>query len=282
MNDPSRWSYEVTPPSRWIDLRLREWWRSRELIRLFVWRDFVALYKQTILGPLWYVFQPLLTSVVFTIVFGRIANLPTDEIPPFLFYMSGTVIWTYFASCVTKVSPTFTLNAPLFGKVYFPRITVPITTVISNLIAFGIQFVMLLGFVVYFTFASESVHPNAWALLVPALVVLTAGLGLGFGLMITSLTTRYRDLQYLVVFGVQLGMYLAPIVYPLSSVSGPMKLLIMANPMTSVIEAFRYGLLGAGEVSFWGLTYSAVMGLVTCVVGLSLFNRVERTFMDSV
>lgn len=276
------WSYVVGPRTGWIDFRLRELWAARGLVWLFVWRDFVALYKQTALGPLWYVVQPLLTSLVFTVVFGRIAQLPTDQLPQFLFYMSGTVVWSYFAACLTKVSLTFITNAQLFGKVYFPRAAVPLSLVVSGLIAFGIQLALLLGFIVYFMIVGNAVQPNAYALLFPVLLLITAALGLGAGLVVTSVTIRYRDLQYLLTFGVQLAMFLAPIVIPLSSVHGKLRWLMIANPMTSIVESFRFGLLGAGEVNPWQLAYSAGVAVSLCVVGLGLFNRVERTFMDTV
>lgn len=276
------WTYVVGPKRGWFDLRLRAVWAARGLVRLFVWRDFVALYKQTVLGPLWYVVQPLLTTVVFTVVFGRIASLPTDELPQFLFYMSGIVIWTYFAGCLTKVSLTFISNTQLFGKVYFPRQTVPLSLVVSNLITFAVQLALLMGFIVYFVIVGGAVHPNAYALLLPVLVLMTAALGLGAGLVVTSVTIRYRDLQYLLTFGVQLAMFLAPVVMPLSSVHGKLRWLMIANPMTSIVESFRFGLLGAGEVNPWQLAFSAGVAVALCVVGLGLFNRVERTFMDSV
>ena len=280
--EPDDWTLIIRPKRGWFDLRLGELWQARELVMLFVWRDFVAAYKQTILGPLWYLIQPVLTTITFTVIFGRIASLPTDGLPQFLFYMAGTVLWGYFAACLTKTSGTFIHNAGLFGKVYFPRLAVPVSVLISNLITFGIQCALFLIFVLYYWVAGSVVRPNTWALLTPALVAMMAGLGLGFGIIISSLTTRYRDLQYLVSFGVQLLMYGTPVVYPLSTVSGRLRWLILANPMTPIVETFRYAFLGAGTASVWHLLYSAGCMLVVLTIGILIFNRVESTFMDTV
>jgi lipopolysaccharide transport system permease protein len=249
---------------------------------LFVWRDFVSVYKQTILGPLWYLLQPLLTTLTFTVIFGRIAALPTDNLPQFLFYMAGTLVWSYFAQCLTRTSETFIGNAVLFGKVYFPRLTVPLSILISNLITFAIQFVLFLGFMLYFMAAGSPVHPNMAALLLPVLLLMMAGLGLAGGIIVSALTTRYRDLRYLVTFGVQLFMYATPVVYPLSTVSGKFRLLILANPLTSIVETFRYGFLGAGVFDAGNLMYSFGFMVVSLVIGILLFNHVEATFMDTV
>ncbi len=276
------WDLVIRPQRKLLDLRLGELWRARDLIAIFVWRDFVSLYKQTILGPLWYLIQPLLTTITFTVVFGRIASLPTDGLPQFLFYMSGTVVWSYFAACLTKTSSTFISNAHLFGKVYFPRLAVPVSILISSLIGFSIQFLMFLGFTLYFWLRGATIQPNAWIMLFPVLILIMAGLGLGFGIIISSLTTRYRDLQYLVTFGVTLLMYATPVVYPVSSVPARLQPLIMANPMTPIVETFRYAFLGAGTVSPGGLLYSAGFMFVTLFIGMLIFNRVEQTFMDTV
>lgn len=280
--DEDSWTSVLEPRRHWWDLRLGELWGARDLVWLFVWRDFVALYKQTILGPIWYVIQPLLTTVVFTIVFGRIAGLSTEGVPQFLFYMSGTVVWSYFAASVTKTSTTFIANAGVFGKVYFPRMSVPVSTAISNVIGFAIQLVLFLGFYAYFLITGADLHPNAALALLPVLVAVMGVLGIGFGVVVSALTTRYRDLQYLVAFGIQLAMYCTPIVYPLSSVHGVWRALLVANPMTGVVETFRYGFFGANGTSLWVLAYSAGFAGVLFVFGTLLFNRVERTFMDSV
>lgn len=276
------WTLVLKPHRHWWDLRWGELWAARELVLLFVWRDFVSLYKQTILGPLWYVVQPLLTTVVFTVIFGRIAGLSTDGVPQFLFYMAGTVVWGYFSTSLTKTSQTFLANAAVFGKVYFPRMSVPVSIVISNLIGFAIQLVLFLGFLVYYALKGAVVHPNAYIALLPLLVLLMAAMGLGFGISVSALTIRYRDLQYLVAFGTQLAMYMTPVVYPLSSVHGAMRWLVLANPMTSVVETFRLGFFGVGSVTAGMLLYSAAFTFVLFLIGTLLFNRVERTFMDTV
>lgn len=280
--DPTNWTMTIEPRRGWLDLRLHELWAARDLVMLFVWRDFVSVYKQTILGPLWYLIQPLLTTLVFTVIFGRIAALPTDGLPQFLFYLSGTVVWSYFAECLNKTSQTFITNAHLFGKVYFPRLAVPVSILISNLITFAIQFALFLGFVVYYMLSGAGVQPNAWALLTPFLLLIMAGLGLGFGVIVSSLTTRYRDLRFLVAFGVQLWMYATPVIYPVSAIPERFQPLILANPLTPVVEAFRYAYLGAGTVNGPMLAYSALVTLVVLFVGLLLFNRTEATFMDTV
>jgi lipopolysaccharide transport system permease protein len=280
--DEAEWTFVIRPKGPWFDLRLRELWQGRELIWLFFWRDFVAQYKQTVLGPLWYLIQPLMTTIVFTVVFGRIAALPTSGLPQFLFYMSGTVVWGYFAGCLTRTSSTFLANAGIFGKVYFPRLTAPISTLLSSLMVFGIQFVLFLCFLAYFLIRGSAAHVTVWALLLPVELLIMAGLGLGLGIIVSALTTKYRDLQNLVGFGVSLLMYASPVLFPLSSVSGNWRLLVIANPMTSVIESFRRGFLGAGTISASLLLYSAGFALVALLAGALLFHRVERTFMDTV
>jgi len=276
------WDLRIRARRNWFDLRLGELWHARDWVMLFVWRDFVSVYKQTILGPLWYLIQPLLTTLTFTVIFGRIARLSTDGLPQFLFYMSGTVIWTYFADCLNKTSVTFIQNSHLFGKVYFPRLAVPISILISNLITFGIQFALFVSFAVFFAVRGAAVHPKAWMLLTPLLLLMMAGLGLGFGIIVSSLTTKYRDLRFLVTFGVQLLMYATPVIYPLSSISGRFRLLILANPMTPILEAFRFAFLGAGAVNLPHLLYSFGFMVIVMLIGTVIFNRVEQTFMDTV
>lgn len=280
--ESEKWTDVIKPQRNWLDWRFSELLRARDLIMLFVWRDFVSVYKQTILGPLWYLIQPLLTTLTFTVIFGRIASLPTDDLPDFLFYLAGSVVWAYFAECLNKTSGTFISNASLFGKVYFPRLSVPISILLSNLIAFFIQFALFLVFVVYFWINGQVVKPNWSILLLPVYLLIMAGLGLGFGIIVSALTTRYRDLQFLVRFGVQLAMYATPVIYPLSSIPEKYQLLIVANPMTSIVEGFRYSFLGAGNLNPWYLLYSFVLMLIILAVGIMLFNRIETTFMDTV
>ena len=279
---PTAWDLVIRPRRRWFDVRLRELWQARDLVMLFVWRDFVSVYKQTILGPLWYLIQPLLTTLTFTIIFGRVAKLSTDGLPPFLFYMAGTLIWSYFAACLTKTSATFGGNAALFGKVYFPRLAVPVSVLISNLVTFAIQLVLFLAFVAYFAARGAPIRPNAWMLMTPVLVLVMAGLGLGFGIIVSSLTTKYRDLSFLVTFGVQLLMFATPVIYPVSAAPERFRGLLLANPMTPIVETFRYAFLGAGTVEVPHLLYSFLFMLACLSAGTVIFTRVEQTFMDTV
>lgn len=280
--DSQSWDLIIQPQRRLLDLRLAELWRYRDLVILFVRRDFVSVYKQTILGPLWYLIQPLLTTIIFTIVFGNIAGLPTDGLPEFLFYMSGTVIWSYFAECLNKTSVTFVQNANLFGKVYFPRLAVPVSILFSNLITFTIQFAFFLLFMGYFALRGAAIRPNVWILFTPVLLLMMAGLGFGFGIIISSLTTKYRDLRFLVSFGVQLLMYATPVIYPVSAIPGQFRLFILANPMTPIVETFRYAFLGAGIIDAYHLLYSFGFMVMVVFIGVVIFNRVEQTFMDTV
>ena len=276
------WDIIIQPKTKWFDLHLADLLRYRDLTMLFVWRDFVSTYKQTILGPLWHLITPLITTVIFTIIFNRIADIPTDGLPPFLFYMCGLTAWNYFADCLNRTSGTFITNAYIFGKVYFPRLTVPFSVVLSNLFKFIIQFALFIGFMLYFGLRGSSVHPNLLMLLTPYLLALMAALGLGAGIIVSSLTIRYRDLQVLVGFGVQLLMYATPIVYPLSAIPPKYRWLVLMNPMTSVIETFRYAFLGNGIFNILYLFYSTGATLLILFLGILLFNHVEKTFMDTV
>ncbi len=280
--DDENWDMIIEPQRGLFELRLGELWRYKDLVMLFVRRDFVSAYKQTILGPLWYLIQPVLTTIMFTVIFGQIASLPTDGLPQFLFYMSGTVIWAYFADCLNKTSNTFVQNYNLFGKVYFPRLAVPVSILISNMITFLIQLALFVIFVIFFMLSGSSVRPNAWIFFVPVLMVMMAGLGLGLGIIISSLTTKYRDLRFLVSFGVQLVMYATPVIYPMSSIPERFRPLILANPVTPIVETFRYAFLGAGIVDLGHLLYSFIFMLVVVFLGIVIFNRVEQTFMDTV
>jgi lipopolysaccharide transport system permease protein len=276
------WDLVIQPKTKWYDLRLREILRYKDLLLLFVRRDFVALYKQTILGPLWFFLQPIITTITFTIIFGNLAKISTDGLPPMLFYLAGITLWNYFSDTLTKTADTFTANANIFGKVYFPRMIVPLSVVVSNLIKLGVQVLLFLAVWLYFLFTSDSVHPNKALLLVPFLILLMGFLGLSFGIIISSLTTKYRDLKFLVTFGVQLLMYASPIVYPLSIVPEKYRWLIIANPVTSIIETFKYAFLGVGEFNWMHLGYSFTFTLVLFVLGLIIFHRVEKSFMDTV
>jgi lipopolysaccharide transport system permease protein len=273
---------EIRSRSGWFDIDLSELWRYRDLILLFVRRDFVAYYKQTVLGPLWFLLQPLLTTVIFTIIFSNIAHISTDGLPPFLFYMAGTVGWTYFANCMTQTSSTFITNAAIFGKVYFPRMVVPIGVVISNLISFAIQFGLFLVFLVYFYLIGSNIHPNLWILIVPLLLIQMAALGLGMGILISSMTTKYRDLALALTFGVQLWMYATPVVYPLSQIPAQWQWLFALNPMTAIIETFRYAFLGSGAIQPWMSGVSIGMTILILALGIVMFSRIEKTFMDTI
>lgn len=273
----------ITPFRGWFDINLKEIWRYRDLIMLFVKNDFTLRYKQTILGPLWLVINPIITTVIYSIIFGGIANLSTDGIPKLLFYMSGTALWGFFSSCLNNTANTFAGNAYLFGKVYFPRLTKPISIVISAAIHLGFQLI-LIGFFLIYYLITGSFLPN-WQLfiLLPFVLLVLGCLAMGCGIIISSLTTKYRDLSMLVSFGVSLWMYITPVVYPLSIASaGWQKVLLLINPVTPIIELFRYILLGSGIISYAGLIYSLVFSLVTMFIGTILFNRIEKNFMDTV
>ncbi len=272
----------ISSKSHWWDLRLNEIWQYRDLLFLFVRRDFVSVYKQTLLGPLWFLIQPVMATLVFSIIFGKVAALPTDGRPMVVFYLVGITAWTYFADCLNKTSKTFTENAHIFGKVYFPRLIMPLSIVISCLIKFAIQFILMLAVLVFYVYREANIDLNAMILLTPLLIIIMAGLGLGFGILISSLTTRYRDLQFLIQFGVQMLMYAAPVVYPLSMVPEKYRWAILANPMTSVIETFKIGYLGVGTMEFSHLAYSFVFMLVILLVGIIVFHKVERNFVDTI
>ena len=272
----------ITPSRSWFDWRLRQLWRYRDLISLFVWRDFVSIYKQTILGPAWHVIRPLITTLIFTVVFSRMAGLSTDGAPPFLFYMVGNVAWAYFSNCLDNTSKTFVANAALLGKVYFHRLVIPVSLVFSNLIAFGIQLSILLVVMAVYALAGVSPHLTSWVLLTPLLLVILAGYALGGGIIVCALTTRYRDLNYLVTFGVQLLMYLTPVIYPVSAVPAPYRWAVNLNPLTPVFEGFRAGFLGVGTVTLDHVALSFGLMLAVLTVGTMLFTVVERTFMDTV
>ncbi len=279
-----QWTTEIRPKTRLLDVDFGEIWRYRDLCFLFVKRNVITQYKQTILGPLWYLVQPLLTTAMYMIVFGGIAKISTDGLPQPLFYLSGICLWQYFADCLGKTSNTFVDNAGIFGKVYFPRLVVPLANVLSNLVRFSIQlglfFVVYLGYVL---FTDIPVRPNWYGLLLPVLVVLLAGLALGFGILFSSMTTKYRDLQMLLSFFVSLWMYATPVIYPLSTITNAkIRLLMQFNPVTGIVEFFKYGMLGVGCHEWWMLAYSAAFMVLLLAFGIIVFNKVQRSFMDTV
>lgn len=290
MQKDEEWAEIIRPRKNLLDINFIELWRYRDLITLFVKRDIITQYKQTILGPLWFIFQPAITVIMYMVVFGGIAGIPTDGVAQPLFYLAGICMWQYFADCLNMTSNTFVNNANIFGKVYFPRLVTPISYVIGNLVRFSIQFgLFLIVYAIYFFIGTGSGSINAYALLFPLLVVMLAGLALGFGIIISSLTTKYRDLQILFTFIVQLWMYVTPIVYPLSQVKGKILMgidlstVMSLNPVTSIIETFKYGFLGGGEFIGWGwLSYSLIFMIALLALGIIIFNRVQRSFMDTV
>ena len=279
------WTTVIEPREKLLHVDFGELWRYRDLCMLFVRRNITTQYKQTILGPLWYLIQPTMTVVMYMVVFGGIAKIPTDGLPQPLFYLSGICLWQYFNDCLTKTSSTFTANAGIFGKVYFPRMVVPISTVISNLLRFAIQFgLFLVVYAIYQLFIIPGeIHTNWYALLLPLLVLMLAGQALGFGILFSSLTTKYRDMTLLLDFFVRLWMYATPVIYPLSTITNAKLRFVMSlNPLTGIVEAFKYGFLGEGQFSWLLLGYSFTFTLVLMAVGVVIFNRVQRTFMDTV
>lgn len=281
-NPAPEWDLVIEPQSSLFELHLADVWRYRDLLWLLVKRDFVSFYKQTILGPLWFFIQPLFTTIIFTFIFGNLAGLSTDGLPQPLFYMAGITAWNYFADCLTKTSTVFRDNAGIFGKVYFPRLIMPLSIVVSNLVRFGVQMILFFMMVGYYAFTGANFHMNIFVLLFPVLVLMMALLGLGLGLIITALTTKYRDLAFLISFGVQLMMYATTVIYPLSAAPAKYKWLIELNPMTGIIEAFRYGFLGEGVMTMSTLGYSVIVTLVSLVLGVVIFNKTEKTFVDTV
>lgn len=289
VSENENWTTIIKPRNKLFEVNLKEIWDYRDLLTLFVKRNIITQYKQTILGPLWFVIQPALTVLMYMVVFGGIAGIPTDGVPQPLFYLGGICMWQYFSSCLTSTSNTFVSNAGIFGKVYFPRLIMPLATVTSNLVRFGIQVGLFVIVYVYYAIIGQAPSPNWYLLLFPVLVVMMAGLALGFGIIISSMTTKYRDLQVLFSFVVQLWMYATPIVYPLSQVAGKVKFgvnvykVMCINPVTPIIETFKYGALGAGEFIGWGwLAYSFAFMIVLLSLGILTFNRVQKSFMDTV
>lgn len=289
VSENENWTTVIKPRTGLFEVNLKEIWDYRDLLTLFVKRTITVQYKQTILGPLWWLIQPALTVIMYMVVFGGIAGIPTDGVPQPLFYLGGICMWQYFSSCLTGTSNTFRTNAGIFGKVYFPRLIMPLSTVISNLVRFGIQVVLFVIVYVYYAILGQAPCPNWYLLLAPVLVVMMAGLALGFGIIISSMTTKYRDLQVLFSFVVQLWMYATPIVYPLSQVAGKKALgmdlqrIMCLNPVTPIIETFKYGALSAGEFIGWGwLAYSFIFMIVALGIGILIFNKVQKSFMDTV
>jgi lipopolysaccharide transport system permease protein len=277
------WDLIIKSKSTLFSLRLKEVWAYRDLLFLMVRRDVVSFYKQTILGPLWFLIQPLITTFTFVFIFGNLAKISTDGLPQVLFYLTGIVAWSYFSECLIKTSSVFKDNASIFGKVYFPRLIMPLSLVFSNLVRFSIQFILLIGVLVYFVvFRGFEIHLSSALFLIPVFIFLMAFLALGFGMIISAVTTKYRDFAFLISFGVQLFMYATPIIYPLSAAPEKYKQLILLNPMSTIIEGFRFALLGKGELNFYGLIYVFSFTLIAFLLGLLIFNKIEKKFMDTV
>jgi lipopolysaccharide transport system permease protein len=281
-NTDKHWDIVIEPQSHVLHLRLKEVWHYRDLLLLLVKRDFISFYKQTILGPLWFFIQPLFTTIIYTFVFNRLAGIKTDGLPAPLFYMAGITAWNYFSDCLLKTSTVFKDNASVFGKVYFPRLIMPLSIVISNLVRFGVQLLLFFGVMFFYHLKGASFHISSYVLLFPVIILQLAMLGLGAGMIISALTTKYRDLAFLVSFGVQLLMYATTVIYPLSAAPEKYKWLIQANPLTSVIETFRLGFLGQGEFSWQAFSNSMLITLAIAFAGVIIFNRVERDFIDTV
>ena len=278
------WTTEIRPKDKLLSVDFKEIWQYRDLMMLFVKRNIITQYKQTILGPLWFVIQPMMTTVMYMVVFGGIAKISTDGLPQPLFYLAGFSFWQYFADCLTKTSNTFVNNAGIFGKVYFPRLVTPLSDVISNLVRFGIQFgLFLIVYLYYVIFTDAVIQPNLYALMFPVLVAMLAGLALGFGILFSSMTTKYRDLQLLLSFFVSLWMYATPVIYPLSTITNEkLRLVMQLNPLTGIVEFFKYGMLGVGNHDWWMLGYSFGFMVVLLAVGIVVFNKVQKSFMDTV
>ena len=276
------WTIEIKPKKKWLDVDIKGIWRYRDLYYMYVKRDIITVYKQTVLGPLWFIIQPVFTTIMFVFVFGNLAGISTDGMPQPLFYMAGILLWTYFTSCFDACSNVFANNAGVFGKVYFPRLVVPLSAITSNLIKFGIQLLLFIAMYIYFATQGAPIMVNWYILLFPFLVFMIAFHALSWGLIVSALTTKYRDLQQLVAFGVQLLMYATPVIYPMSTTGGDVRTILELNPLTPIFEAFKYSCMGCGSLSWGGLLYSTVFMLTTLFLSVIIFNRTERNFMDTV
>lgn len=276
------WTEEIKSETSIFSVNFREIWHYRDLLLMLLKRDFITFYKQTILGPIWFFVQPILTTLIYVVLFGQVAKLSTDGLPQMAFYLAGITIWNYFSDVLSKTSSVFQSNASIFGKVYFPRLIMPLSIVFSGLMRFAIQFGLFIGVVLYYTFVKEELHPNLWVLATPLLILLMAGFALGLGMIFSSMTTKYKDLSFLLAFGIQLFMYATPVVYPISAMPEKFRWFVNANPLTGVFECFRYGYLGAGHFDPSSLWYTTVFVIVLLFLGVITFNKVEKSFMDTV
>jgi lipopolysaccharide transport system permease protein len=276
------WTEEIKSQNTLFSINFKEIWHYRDLIYMLVKRDFITFYKQTILGPIWFFVQPILTSLIYLVLFGQVAKLSTDGLPQLAFYLSGITIWNYFSESLSKTSTVFKDNSGVFGKVYFPRLIMPLAIVVSGLMKFSIQFGLFIAVVLYYTFVDETIQPNSWVLMTPVLIVLMATFALGLGMIFSSLTTKYKDLTFLLSFGIQLAMYATPVVYPISALPVHYKWIVEANPLTAIFECFRYGYLGSGHFDPFSLVYSTICIFIIFTIGVLIFNKVEKSFMDTV
>lgn len=276
------WTEEIHSQNSLLSINFRELWHYRDLLLMLLKRDFITFYKQTILGPIWFFVQPILTSLIYLILFGQVAKLSTDGLPQLAFYLSGITIWNYFSDSLIKTSSVFQTNASIFGKVYFPRLIMPLSIVFSGLLKFAIQFGLFILVVLYYTFIKENIHPNLWIIATPLLIVLMAAFALGLGMIFSSLTTKYKDLSFLLTFGIQLYMYATPVVYPISAMPQKYLFIVNANPLTGIFECFRYGYLGSGHFEPTSLIYSSIVITILLFFGIIIFNKVEKSFMDTV
>ncbi|GAA4039614.1 ABC transporter permease [Flavobacterium chungnamense] len=280
-NNKQLWTEEIKADSSLFSVNFKELWHYRDLLLMLLKRDFITFYKQTILGPIWFFVQPILTSLIYVVLFGQVAKLSTDDLPQIPFYLAGITIWNYFADSLIKTSSVFQSNASIFGKVYFPRLIMPLSIIFSGLLKFGVQFLLFIAVVFYYSFTNQ-IQPNLWILMTPLLILLMAGFALGLGMIFSSMTTKYKDLSFLLAFGIQLYMYATPVVYPISEMPEKYRWIVDANPLTGIFECFRYGYLGAGHFEPSSLIYTSLFVVVLLFVGVITFNKVEKGFMDSI
>jgi lipopolysaccharide transport system permease protein len=276
------WTEEIKADSSLFSVNFKELWYYRDLLLMLLKRDFITFYKQTILGPIWFFVQPILTSLIYVVLFGQVARLSTDGLPQIAFYLAGITIWNYFSDSLVKTSSVFQSNASIFGKVYFPRLIMPLSIVFSGLLKFGVQFLLFVAVVLYYTFIDKTIQPNLWVLMTPFLVLLMAGFALGLGMIFSSMTIKYKDLSFLLAFGIQLYMYATPVVYPISSMPEQYRWIVNANPLTGIFECFRYGYLGSGHFEPSSLIFTSLIVIILLFVGVITFNKVEKGFMDSI
>ena len=276
------WTEEIKADSSLFSVNFKELWHYRDLLLMLLKRDFITFYKQTILGPIWFFVQPILTSLIYVVLFGQVARLSTDGLPQIAFYLAGITIWNYFSASLVKTSSVFQSNASIFGKVYFPRLIMPLSIVFSGLLKFGVQFLLFIAVVLYYTFIDKTIQPNLWVLMTPFLVLLMAGFALGLGMIFSSMTTKYKDLSFLLAFGIQLYMYATPVVYPISAMPEQYRWIVNANPLTGIFECFRYGYLGSGHFEPSSLIFTSLFVIILLFVGVITFNKVEKGFMDSI